>query len=224
MIDPPPYPRVPHVSASSAATSDDRLLAPRELDALLGTEVVVEEKLDGMGIMLWLSGQVVDVGTRGGAGTVDRSGERGRIRAWAARHSDLIGSVLGETRTLYGEWLRRHHAVTYDRLPSVFVGFDVLDRSSGAFLVPADRDVLLAEMGVCAPPVCFRGILGSLDHLFALLGKSAYGTDQAEGLVVRTADGADPRVAKFVDPRWQGIGTFPWAGENTGWRDVSGRA
>ena len=92
------------------------------------------------------------------------------------------------------------------------MAFDVLDRSTQRFLDVDDRDRLLARIGVPGPPKRFRGSLTSLDRFDALFGRSA--DARAEGLVIRTVDGSDPRIAKHVDPAWARIGEAPWVGEN----------
>lgn len=212
MSGPPKYPRMAHLVASPAASADDLVLSG--FHELLGSEVIIEEKLDGMNVMVWSEGGVPHVGTRGGEATADRSGERGRLRAWAAMRADALGAVLGDGQVLYGEWLRRRHAVAYTRLPAELVGLDVLDRASGAFLLPAERDAVLERLGVPAPPVRWRGVLQSIEGLPGLLGPSAYGAPRGEGLVVRRTEAGTPRTAKFVDPAWRGIGEHPWHGEN----------
>jgi hypothetical protein len=110
--------------------------------------------------------------------------------------------------------LRRRHAVPYDRLPAEFIAFDILDRETDEFVGIDRRDVLLARIDVASPPTRFRGVLGSAETLERLLGPSAFAHARAEGLVIRTADGRAPRIAKYLDPSWHGIGSAPWAGEN----------
>ncbi len=214
MSVPPKYPRVPHVAPSPAATSDDVVLSAAHRSALLSLEVVVEEKLDGMNVVVWIDGGIPRVGTRGGADTSDRSGERGRLRQWVSMHADELAGGLGSDLVLYGEWLRRRHAVPYLRLPADLVAVDVLDRSAQRFLGVDDRDRLLARIGVPGPPKRFREALRSLERLDSLFGRSAFADARAEGLVIRTADGSDPRIAKHVDPAWSRIGEAPWAGAN----------
>lgn len=214
MTPPPKYPRVPRfVDASRPESSDDLVLAASARAALLDAEVVVEEKLDGMNVMVWLEQGSPRVGTRGGGETSDRSGERGRLRAWASVHSDQL-AMLRHRFVVYGEWLRRRHVVPYERLPAQLIGFDVLDREAGQFLAVERRDALLSRLGIPAPPLRFRGVLGSDAELDKLLGPSAFANSPAEGLVIRTVDGGWPRVAKYFDPRWDGIGSAPWVGEN----------
>ncbi|HWK25279.1 MAG TPA: RNA ligase family protein [Solirubrobacter sp.] len=208
------YPRIPHLSASPAVAGDDVVLESGAPGALVGREVVVEEKLDGMNVMVWVQDGAPRVGTRGGADTMDRSGERGRVAAWAATHRDELAAGLGDERVLFAEWLLRRHAVPYDRLPAELVGIDVYDRAADAFLAVDERDALLAAMGVARPPLRFRGRLTSLAQLDALFGESAFSDRRAEGLIVRTVDGRPPRVVKHVDPVWGRVGEAPWDGSN----------
>lgn len=214
MTPPPKYPRVPRFDGSPSVPSDDLVLSATDRAALIKADVVVEEKLDGMNVMLWFEAGVPRVGTRGGEKTSDRSGERGRLRAWASMQSDQLAVQLHDRFAVYGEWLRRRHAVPYDRLPAQLVGFDILDRGTGEFVAIERRDMLLARLGIANPPARFRGVLGSAARLDELLGPSAFANAPAEGLVIRTVDGRSPRVAKYFDPVWQRIGSAPWAGEN----------
>ncbi len=214
MTAPPKYPRVPHLDGTSAAASDDRIASDPEFAALLSKEVIVEEKLDGMNVMLWAAGGSPRVGTRGGEGTSDRSGERGRIRAWAGARTDVVVPVLGADLVVYGEWLRRRHLIPYDRLPAEFIVLDVYSRRANGFLPPTDRDEIAERLGMAVPPRRFQGVLQTAARVQALLGTSAYGPGRAEGIVVRTVDGTPPRLAKFVDPSWRGIGEAKWAGQN----------
>ncbi|MDQ3632138.1 MAG: RNA ligase family protein [Actinomycetota bacterium] len=214
MSPPPRYPRIPHLAVSPAVTADDAVLTPQERARLLAADVVVEEKLDGMNVVIWIDDGVPRVGTRGGADTSDRSGERGRVRSWALTRADVLRDVLGDRYALYAEWLRRRHAVAYDRLASELVGFDVLDRVTREFLPVDARDSLLHEAGVVKPPRKFAGTLISVEALDELLGASSFGATRAEGVVVRSASTGVPRVAKHVDPAWRDVGRAAWAGEN----------
>lgn len=213
MSRPPKYPRVPHVAAGPAASGDDDVLSDADRHSLLASEVVVEEKLDGQNLAVWCDAGVPQVATRGGANTMDRSGERGRVRAWAAERHELLAAALGERYVVYVEWLRRRHAVAYETLPSPAIGLDVLDQDSGRFLPVARRNALLADIGIPAPPQRARGRF-TLAQLDALLGTSALGDARAEGLVIRRLGDGEPRLAKLVDPAYSGIGQHGWHGEN----------
>ena len=188
----------------------DVVMAEDDQEGLLARDVVVEEKLDGANVMLWLDDGIPHAATRGGAGSADRSGLLGPVRAWAMEHADALRAALGERYAVYGEWLLRRHAVPYDRLPAPFVAFDVLDRGTGVFAPVAERDVILQAAELAVVPRVFSGRLASLEQLRSLHGRSAFGEAPAEGLVVRAA-GAPRMVAKLIDPRWSAVGNARWS-------------
>jgi hypothetical protein len=204
------YPRVPHLTGRVGPGADDVELSPRETDALLSRPVIVEEKLDGANVMLWVDAGVPRVATRGGAGAADRAGLLGPVRAWVMERADALRDALGEHHAVYAEWLLRRHAVPYTRLPAPLVGFDVLDRRTAEFEPVADRDRILEIAGLPVVPCLFSGRLGSVADLDSLHGRSRFGNEPAEGLVVR-ADGPPRAIAKQIDPRWAGAGAAPWS-------------
>ncbi|MCK9249344.1 MAG: RNA ligase family protein [Solirubrobacteraceae bacterium] len=206
MADPPPYPRIPHIVVGRNTTPDDLVVADAAGRDLVRRDVQVEEKLDGSNVVIWVDDGVPRVATRGGADTMDRSGQRGRVRAWAMEHAGDLVEALGDRLALYAEWLLLRHGVPYDRLPSPLVVLDLYDRDAGRFLDTAERDRIAQRVGVPVPPTVYVGTLGAPERLLELLGPSRYADARAEGLVVRTGapddDGA-PRIAKLVDDRWQ---------------------
>jgi hypothetical protein len=106
----------------------------------------------------------------------------------------------GDRLVMYGEWLLIRHRVRYDRLTSPFVGLDVIDLVSGQFHPIPERDAVLGRASVPPPPKLFRGQLGSLAAVEALMGPSAFGGEPAEGIMVRALmpDAAGPRIAKLL--------------------------
>jgi len=183
--EPPPYPRVPYLFPQPERRRDDLVVGPEERERFLHEPVVVEEKLDGANAMLWLDGEgVAQVAGRSGWGGMDRGGQFGRLRAWAAERSDVLQVLLSGGDVLYGEWLYLTHTVYYDRLPDLFVGTDLYVPETG-FATAEERDRQLNEAGLSAPPRLFTGPLGGEESLASLFGTSAFGSEPAEGLVLR---------------------------------------
>lgn len=210
---PPPYPRVPHIAPAPGAAVGDRVLVPDTLSALLRVEVEVEEKVDGANVMLWLGvSGTIDVASRSGPGAVDRAGQLGPLRAWAAAHADRLRKLLGGGRVLYGEWLWFTHTIGYDALPDLLVGLDLLD-PDGMWVGLPERDAELDRTGLTRPPALFRGVLGDLDTLVGLSGPSRFGSGAAEGLIVRpVAPTPDlPRVAKLVSSGFKQVDDLDWS-------------
>ena len=194
------YPRISHLSLQSSVDGDDHVLDAHQRQLLLSGPVLVEEKLDGANVSIWFEGPDLCVASRGGPGAMDRAGILGRVRQWACEHADLLRIGLGQELVLYGEWLLLRHGVGYTRLPSPLVGLDLFDRATGQFLTVEERDEALTTMGVPGPPRLFAGVLGRAEDARRLIGRSKFGDQNAEGIIVRALNQSPetPRVAKLV--------------------------
>jgi ATP-dependent RNA circularization protein (DNA/RNA ligase family) len=186
------------------------VLQPERVVALLAGEVVVEEKLDGANVVVWCEHHRVECALRAGPGAADRADQLGPLKAWAAERTHLLRPLLAGDLALYGEWLYLTHTVAYDRLPSYFVALD-LRRPDGSFLTVDDRNAACEGAGVAVPPQLWRGTAHGLGDIEGLLGTSRYGPSPAEGVVVRTVDGSEPRVAKLLRPQFNRLPDAAWA-------------
>ena len=207
MSPPPPYPRVGHL-VPGRGTRDDVALDAAAVQAFLHREVVVEEKLDGANVSLWLEGGVVACGLRSGIDAMDRAGQLGPLRAWVAHHDGPLRQALAEYEAIYAEWLLVSHSVGYDRLPSYVVVLDLW--RVGGFATPNQRTATCAAAGLPVPPVVWRGVPGSVAAVEKLLGPSSFGPEPMEGLVVRTVDGRPPRLAKLLRPGFDQLDDAEW--------------
>lgn len=203
---PPPYPRTPYLRAPSSKPLV-KVVPAVERARWFDEPVVVEEKLDGANVAVWLEGGESRVAGRGGVGAMDRAGQLGRLRAWAAERSRELQILLDGGMALYGEWLWLVHSIRYDRLPDWLVILDLWSAETG-FLSITDRDSRASNAGFVTPPHLFSGVLGSWSRLEALLGSSAFGDDPVEGLILRR-DATGERC-KLVAPRFQQSSDSSW--------------
>lgn len=211
MTAPVTYPRVAHLVAGRGSR-DDTVLSVDEVRGLLDGPVVVEEKLDGANVVLWLDGYEVRCATRGGQGAIDRAGQLGPLRAWVAEHGDALRQLLDPpTTALYGEWLLLTHTVAYDHLASYLVVLDLLS-GDGSWVGVEERNERCHEAGLVTPPELYRGALADVAAVEHLLGPSQVGSGAAEGVVVRALDGQAPRLAKLVRPGFEPMADAEWAG------------
>jgi len=176
--------------------------------SLVSGEVILEEKLDGANVSLWLEDRRVACGLRSGPGAMDRAGQLGPLRAWTAQHDEALRRALGEHEAIYAEWLLLSHSVGYDRLPSYLVVLD-LWRPEG-FATPDERNLVCAAAGLPTPPEVWRGVPGSASEIESRLGPSAFGPEPMEGLVVRTVDGRPPRLAKLLRASFDQLDDADW--------------
>lgn len=199
MDAPPPYPRIAHLVAGRG-TADDVDVDPAAIDALLAGEVVVEEKLDGANVVVWPDGPRLDCALRSGPGSADRARQLGPLRKWVAEHAVALRTLLGDDTALSAEWLLLTHSIAYDRLPAYLVALDLWSPARG-FVSVDERNARSAAVGLPTPPELWRGRASSAADLEARLGPSAYGTDMAEGLVVRAVDGRPPPAGQVAPGR-----------------------
>jgi hypothetical protein len=172
------------------------MLRPEQARALLARPVLVEEKLDGASVVVWLEDGRVECALRSGIGAQDRGKQLGALRAWVAERTDVLRQLL-DGRALYAEWLLVAHAVRYDALPAYLVGLDLWASESG-FFTPEARNELLGRAGLAVPPELHRGTIGSIERVEALLGCSRAGSEPMEGVLVRALEGGEPRIAKLL--------------------------
>lgn len=211
---PRPFPRIGRLVQAPTCTSNDRVVDASLRGRLLSEPVVVEEKLDGANVSIWLDAYGwPDAALRSGRTRADRGGHLRRIRPWLDHHAARVQELLHDGETLYAEWLLRTHTVRYAALPSHLIALDI-GLADGSFATPAERDERCARAGVSLPPVVFRGILGTTERLAALHSQSAFGPQPAEGLVVRLVNSTDPLDrAKWIAPGFQQRTDESWASE-----------
>lgn len=217
------FPRVPHL-VPGRGTRDDLTLESDEVAALLAREAIVEEKVDGANVSLWLEDGIVRCALRSGPDAMDRAGQLGPLRAWLGSHDEPLRAALASSKAIYGEWLLLRHTVGYDRLPAYLVVLD-LWRPTG-FAATDERNALAAEVGLAVPPELWRGVPGSVAEVEELLGPSRWGVGPMEGLVLRPIDGGPPRLAKVLRPGFDRVDDEAWrhgrprnqVGEGASWR------
>lgn len=209
MTAPPAYPRVAHL-VGGRGTRDDLVLGEGDRQALLDGPVVIEEKLDGANVVLWVEDHQVKVALRSGEGASDRAGQLGPLRAWIAEHTDPLRTLLDGETAAYAEWLLLTHSVAYDQLPAYLVVLDLWDPATG-FVLVAERDRRCRDAEVACVPTVWKGTPRTVDEVERHFGTSTFGHEPMEGLVVRTVDGRSPRLAKILRPGFGRIDDDAWA-------------
>ena len=192
MKAPPPYPRLPHLLVGRG-TRDDLVLDPHDVVAMLNGPALVEEKLDGANVVVWVEAGQVTCALRSGPGAMDRAGQLGPLRAWLAQHDEAVRSVVANGAALYAEWLLLTHTVAYDCLPAYLVALDLWCRDSG-FARVDDRNGACRAAGLATPPELWRGVAGRVEALEGLMGPSSWGSEPMEGLFIRSVQDPNGRA------------------------------
>ena len=167
------YPRTPDHPWSPGVGSDDKVAS--DLSRLTGQDVVVTEKMDGENTTLYRDGFHA------------RSPESGYhpSRSWLAGWHAGIAHVIPVGWRVCGENLYARHSVNYDSLPGYYLAFSVWDEADRCLSWDATL-AWLAERGIPAVPVLFRGLLteAALRGLVKQIDPA-----RQEGFVIRTTDG-----------------------------------
>lgn len=145
------FPRTKHLLNVGAATEDDRVLRKAKIGSFLDTSdplttVTFEEKVDGANLGFQLDPSTYTGFRAQSRGRLLESGETDKqfqkVDKWILQHADgLRKLLLGPTHdappgkyVLYGEWLVARHNIYYDRLPDIFLAFDLYDTENESFL------------------------------------------------------------------------------------------
>ena len=156
------YPSTPHLPFSPGVQADDIKLD--DCAWLVGSEVVVTEKLDGGNCCLW----------RGGV--YARTHAHEATHPWFASIKALYPSFaasVDDDLMLFGENMSAVHSVEYDRLGAHFYLFGVRRVSTGEWLAWDKVTALAQALELPHAPVWWRGTLTDPSQLKALLRRAA---------------------------------------------------
>jgi RNA ligase len=144
-----------------------------EFTKLRGQFLVIEEKVDGSGVSIFLDNKLnVQVWHRGSPAI---GKEYQALHEWAENHWEDLMFLLGERYILFGEWLHDKHTIFYDNLPHFFLESDIYDKERDVWLSTNARNSLIKNQKyIKRVPVlaCFKP--SSLGQITGLLGKSTF--------------------------------------------------
>lgn len=219
------FPHTPHLMwMGGEAPRNDKVLSRTEVDSLLDSEVIVEEKVDGanLGLSAETSG-VLRLQNRGSVLIPPYSGQFARLPSWLAKHSDALSTALTPSLIAFGEWCAAKHSILYDRLPDWWLLFDLYDVSQQRFLPTAAREEFSKKNGLAKVAEVFRGRVTTGDLTTLLLDSlSHYRSGPIEGLIIRREDAAGVITrAKLVRPDFTQSIQHHWKKRHLEWNRMA---
>ncbi len=190
----PEYCRIPHFSKEISKMSSDDF----ELDTPVNfpIECFVQEKVDGanMGVS-WKDGPILRnrshilkkgyIETNTPAKIQFRSAWN-----WLHKHSDEIKTIIRKYNsplTIYGEWMFAKHSIFYDKLPDLFLAYDIWSVEDRKFLAPDVVSKLLNKTSIKYIKSDYLTI-NSIDDLIVLSERNSnYRDGICEGIVLKTS-------------------------------------
>ena len=173
------YPRTFHLPYSPGATNDDKIA--KDCSALIGTEIVITEKLDGSNSCMEKGG--VFARSHGQAPT-HKSFDLLKQRYYQIQYD------LKDDEQIFLENCYAVHSIAYENMSDFCFVLGIRERDQ--WLSFDDCALRAQELNLSSVPVLFRGVVKSTKDLEKIITEltnqpSIFGGDR-EGIVVRTAD------------------------------------
>ena len=173
------YNRTYHLPWSPGATSDDKIST--DVENLVGTEIVITEKLDGENTGMT------------DKGVYARSHAAFTTSPWSREvrllHKMKVEDQLGEGVFLFGENMEGVHSIEYTKLDSYFYIFGIRDNNIWIPWQQVEEYSYLLDIPTV--PVLFKGVVNSVKELKSLVddlvSKQSELGGEIEGVVVRSA-------------------------------------
>jgi len=205
----PEFPRTAHLPVEPNAEHDDIVASDSSLFEFLKKTIYVEEKIDGTNLGVAVVGDNPIVRNRSHIlrKGYDRRKTPAQIqyqRVWTWLYDNLelwrsLNKTLGFTASVYGEWLYARHVVAYNRLPSLFIAYDIYNSDDKKFLPPSVAREMLLKAGFNVAPLISSGKYTANDLIAIRDGESVFSTvSPREGVFLKSEDGEDRY--KMVSP------------------------
>ena len=181
------YPRSLHFQWSPGTTSDDRFAY--DISKLIGTPIVITEKLDGENNSMTCEGVYA------------RSHTDFTISPWSAKIRqlhDTLKSYISKDLYIFGEGMSAVHSIEYEKLESHFYVFGA--RYKGVWSSWQEVEDYAFLLDLPTVPVVFKGVVNSEKELRELTEKLV----KEESLVGGKREGVVCRVQReFADEEFE---------------------
>ena len=206
----PEYPRIPHLDPNiSKMTYDDILL---DHNIQFPIEGYISEKVDGanMGISWFNDGPVLRNRNhilKKGYSKIRTPAKEQFKSAWNWVHDhkkdiEFIKNELMSDVTIYGEWMNFSHSILYDKLPDIFLAYDIWVVEDKRFISPIIFEDLMNQTKIkYIKPIKIK-FDNIEDVIFASERLSNYRDGISEGIVFKSVDG------RFVGDTWKVVNKY----------------
>ncbi len=205
----PDYQRIPHLSKSISQMTHDDIEVEGSIAFPL--ECWVQEKVDGanMGVS-WTSGPVLrnrnNILKKGYIDT-DTPAKLQFRPAWNWIHDNRKDIIRIQDKyisnvTIYGEWLYAKHSIFYDKLPDLFIAYDIYVCEENRFLSPIEFEKVMSTTNISyvkSKKMIFKSMS---DVVTESERASIYRNGMSEGIVLKTENGL------FLDETYKVVNKF----------------
>jgi ATP-dependent RNA circularization protein (DNA/RNA ligase family) len=200
----PEYPRTLHLPHKPNAKRDDLVASYNDVEDIFTSEnVYIEEKIDGANSAMMLISRGHDevplirnrshILSKGYNKATPAKAQFSSIWNWFYENKDkfkALNELLGFEAGVYGEWLYALHGIRYDKLPNLFMPFDIYNPIEGYYLDTGISRKALEDVGFEIIPLLHKGRIQNFEQLEELCEQnSPFASERREGVYIKITDG-----------------------------------
>lgn len=189
----PHFPRTPHLPWKPNASPADVVARDAEAAVIFKKSVTIEEKIDGASVGFSVIDGHPSIRNRehflkkGFVGKTAAKKQFASIWNYYYNNSKKFETLtkLGPY-SVYGEWMLMQHGIFYDRLPDLFIAYDIWNWQLGQWLPPDQSRATLDKCGFSIPCLLYKGKVEEYQQLEDLTQKqAAWSSSKLEGIYLR---------------------------------------
>ncbi len=148
--------------------------------------IVVQEKIDGADFSIKYNEEKDTIVSFGREDRLSLGNSLRGAWEWSQRQDkEAIKRVLGSKLVLFGEWLCPHMVLYPEDKYQTAYFYDVWDLEEQKYLTQDKVGDIVKQLGFHYVPVLYQGEFSSWEQVKALVGTTALGGTQGEGVVVK---------------------------------------
>ncbi len=163
-----------------------------------GDKIVVQEKIDGANFSMRYNEEKDTIVSFGREDRLSLGNSMRGAWEWSQRQDkEAIKRVLNSKLVLFGEWLCPHTVLYPEDKYQTAYFYDVLDLEEGKYLAQDKVEAIVKQLGFHYVPVLYQGEFESWEQVKVLVGTTAMGGTQGEGIVVKNMTALNNSEARF---------------------------
>lgn len=196
----PEYPRTRHLPHKANAKNDDLVCTLEECKQIWTHVTAVQEKVDGSQCRMTILDGHPLIGNRNHI--LNKSYSKDKIRTaskmqfssifgWWYVHKSCFEKLQEQgSYSVYGDWMYMQHGMHYDKLPSLFITYDIYDFNKKKFIDPKIATDILQSCGFSVTPLCHYDTIENFKQLEEMANRtSQFSEDKVEGVYLKVTDG-----------------------------------
>lgn len=163
-----------------------------------GDKIVVQEKIDGANFSMRYNEEKDRIVSFGREDRLSLGNSMRGAWEWSQRQDkDAIKRVLDSTLVLFGEWLCPHTVLYPEDKYQAAYFYDVWDLEERKYLAQDKVEAIVKQLGFRYVPVLYQGEFESWEQVKELVGTTALGGTQGEGIVVKNMTALNNPEGRF---------------------------